>query len=190
MPLDFPSSPANNDTYTIGTKTWKWNGYGWQLEGSSYIFTIGEPVSNVSGAGNGQVLYVSTGNTFQASSNLKYDSTTGLVNILSGMKVDGQTSSKVTAVAANTIDLNEGNYFTKTITANTAFVFSNPHASRAVGFVLKLTNGGSANVSWPANTAWPGGTPPTLTVSGVDILSFITDDGTIWRGVVSMLDSK
>lgn len=188
MALDFPSSPANNEIYSIGTKTWKYNGYGWQLEGANNILVIGEPVGNVTG--NGQVLYVTSSNTVLVAANVVYDNT-GIFNILSGMKVDGQTSSKVTAVTANTIDLNNGNYFTKTITANTAFVFSNPHSSRAVGFVLKLTNGGSANVSWPAATKWPSGTQPTLTAAGVDVLSFITDDGgTTWRGVVSMLDSR
>jgi hypothetical protein len=31
MALDFPSSPALNDTYTEAGKTWRWNGTGWQL---------------------------------------------------------------------------------------------------------------------------------------------------------------
>lgn len=31
MPLDFPSSPSVNDTYTLSGKTWKWNGEGWAL---------------------------------------------------------------------------------------------------------------------------------------------------------------
>lgn len=31
MPLDFPTSPAVNDTYTFSGKTWKWNGEGWAL---------------------------------------------------------------------------------------------------------------------------------------------------------------
>lgn len=33
MPLDFPSSGlvANTTTYTLGTRTWLWNGSAWQL---------------------------------------------------------------------------------------------------------------------------------------------------------------
>jgi hypothetical protein len=31
MAIDFPSSPALNDTYTEAGKTWRWNGTGWQL---------------------------------------------------------------------------------------------------------------------------------------------------------------
>jgi hypothetical protein len=31
MALDFPSSPSVNDTYTLGSRTWKWNGLGWEM---------------------------------------------------------------------------------------------------------------------------------------------------------------
>lgn len=30
--LNFPSNPQVGDTYTIGTRTWIWNGYGWQIQ--------------------------------------------------------------------------------------------------------------------------------------------------------------
>jgi hypothetical protein len=33
--LGFPSSPALNQQYTVGTKTFKWNGTTWGLVGSS-----------------------------------------------------------------------------------------------------------------------------------------------------------
>jgi hypothetical protein len=92
-----------------------------------------------------------------------------------------------------TIDLSLGNYVSATATGITTWVFSNPIASPAsIGFVLELTNGGSATQNWPAGSVkWPGGTAPTLTAAGVDVLTFITDDGgTTWRGVASMLDSK
>jgi hypothetical protein len=31
MGLDFPTSPANNDTYSLGSRTWMFNGYGWEI---------------------------------------------------------------------------------------------------------------------------------------------------------------
>ena len=90
-----------------------------------------------------------------------------------------------------TIDLTLGNFVSANCNGITTWTFSNPLPSPiACGFILELTNGGSATQNWPS-VKWPGGTAPTLTASGVDVLTFITDDGgTIWRGVVSMLDSK
>lgn len=90
------------------------------------------------------------------------------------------------------INLQSGNYISATVAGTTTFTFSNPLASpNACGFVLELTNGGSATVNWPLTVKWPTGSAPTLTSSGIDVLVFITDDGgTNWRGVASMLDSR
>jgi len=92
---------------------------------------------------------------------------------------------------SRTIDLTLGNYVSATVAGTTTWTFSNPFTSpTAVVFILELTNGGSAALTWPAAVKWPNGTAPTLTVSGVDLLSFVTDDGgTTWRGVLSIRDS-
>lgn len=91
-----------------------------------------------------------------------------------------------------TVDYTLGNYVTATSTGITTWTFSNPPATGiAGGFVLKLTNGGAFAQTWPTSVKWPGGTAPTLTASGVDVLVFLTDDaGTTWRGVASQLDSR
>ena len=34
MALNFPNNPTANQVYSLGDKTWKWNGYGWKLEKS------------------------------------------------------------------------------------------------------------------------------------------------------------
>lgn len=93
---------------------------------------------------------------------------------------------------ATTINLLNGNYFSATVGGITTWTFSNPLASpNACGFVIELTNAGAYAITWPAAVKWPGGTAPTLTAAGVDVLVFITDDGgTNWRGIASMLDSK
>ena len=92
---------------------------------------------------------------------------------------------------SRTIDLTLGNYVSATVAGTTTWTFTNPFTSpTAVVFILELTNGGSAVLTWPASVKWPNGTAPTLTVSGIDLLSFVTDDGgTTWRGVVSIRNS-
>jgi len=35
VPLNFPSSPTVGQTYTLGSRSWTWNGSGWYASGSS-----------------------------------------------------------------------------------------------------------------------------------------------------------
>ena len=72
------------------------------------------------------------------------------------------------------LDLSLGNYFYGTSTGNTVFTVANPPGNGVVGsFTLELTNGG-AHIQTFTNAKWPGGAAPTLTASGVDILSGLT----------------
>ena len=104
------------------------------------------------------------------------------------------TAVRETKVAMYTdnINLATGNLFTKTITVNTTLTISNVLPSgNANSFILELTNGGSKVITWWSGMKWAGGTIPTLTASGVDILGFYSHDGgTTWRGMVMAKDSK
>lgn len=97
-----------------------------------------------------------------------------------------------TAIAASAIDLATGNFFTKTISGATTFTVSNvPTTGTVASFVLDLTNGGSATVTWWSGVKWAGGTAPTLTSAGRDVLGFFTHDaGTTWTGLVLGKDVK
>lgn len=96
------------------------------------------------------------------------------------------------AMPANDINMSNGNYFTKTISGATTLTVSNaPTTGTAQSFILDLTNGGSATITWWANTKWAGGTAPTLTSAGRDVLGFFTHDGgTTWNGLVLGKDVK
>lgn len=107
------------------------------------------------------------------------------------LDINGNFAQNIVAVSASAVDCSAGNYFTKTASGALTWTFTNVPASRSFVFILELTNGGTGAQTWPAATKWPGGTAPTLTTSGVDVLGFVTDDGgTTWRGVALMLDSK
>jgi hypothetical protein len=91
------------------------------------------------------------------------------------------------------IDVTAGNVVTATVDSSTnTFTFSNPSANgKACSFTLILTNGGSQTVNWPGSVDWAGGSAPSLTSSGVDILTFTTvDAGTIWYGFAAGTDMK
>lgn len=87
-----------------------------------------------------------------------------------------------------TMDLTTGSYFYCTVSAGAVtFAVSNAASSGLVSsFTLELTNGGSQTLSWMSGTKWPGGTAPTLTASGVDLLVCSTRDAaTTWRCALS-----
>jgi hypothetical protein len=89
------------------------------------------------------------------------------------------------------IDVESGNVVSATVDTNTnTFTFSNPSATgKSCSFTLILTNGGSQTVNWPGSVDWAGGDAPSLTSSGVDILTFMTvDAGTIWYGFAAGTD--
>ena len=91
------------------------------------------------------------------------------------------------------IDVTAGNVVTATVdTSTNTFTFSDPSATgKACSFTLILTNGGSQTVNWPGSVDWAGGSAPSLTSSGVDILTFTTvDAGTIWYGFAAGTDMK
>ena len=91
------------------------------------------------------------------------------------------------------IDISAGNVVTATVdTSANTFTFSNPPASGKCGsFTLILTNGGSQTVNWPGSVDWAGGTAPTLTTAGKDVLTFTTvDAGTTWYGFLAGADMK
>ena len=109
------------------------------------------------------------------------------------MKDYGETVNAIGSIGGGTqdIDLTLGNVVTGTVdTSETTFTFSNsPTTGTAGSFTLILTNGGSQTVNWPAAVDWAGSTAPTLTTSGVDVITFTTiDGGTIWYGFAAGMD--
>lgn len=97
----------------------------------------------------------------------------------------GVADKHVDIGAGTTIDLNTGNYFTRT--GGGAINISN--ATGATAFVLNLVNGTGTTFGFAPK--WPGGTAPTFTASGRDVLGFFTHDGgTTWTGFMLGKDVK
>jgi phage-related tail fiber protein len=124
----------------------------------------------------------------QTALNLKLNAANPVfTGVLNGPKI----VEKAIAVSATTIDCNTGAVFYKTVTGATTFAFGGISAIGTVtSFILELTNGGLGVITWP-NVKWAGGTKPTLTSAGTDLLGFYTyDGGTTWRGMLMVKDSK
>ena len=124
------------------------------------------------------------GSTVQA-----YDADTAKLDVAQTFTAaQTMTALKETKVAmgAHNIDLSAGNYFTYTLSGAQTLTISNVASSGSVSaFVLEVTNGGSAALTFFSGVTWAAATPPTLTAAGVDTLAFFTTDGgTTWRGFV------
>ena len=83
-----------------------------------------------------------------------------------------------------TIAASDGNIHTFTVGGNITLTL-NPNC--LTGFcrtlTLVITNGGAYVINWPASVKWDGGSAPTFTASGVDIVTLMTvDAGTTWYG--------
>jgi len=107
-------------------------------------------------------------------------------NIVQRPVLKDYAETKVAMGSATAVNLEEGNVFSKTISGTTTLTFTNPSSAAATSFSLILTNGGSATLNFPSAVDWAAATAPTLTASGIDILTFTTiDGGTIWYGIVA-----
>ena len=134
---------------------------------------------------------VPTLGTVEASKTVTADA----VGITKKLKTQEQTEivNAVGTVSSSTaINFALGNVVTAVLASGGAFTISNAPTSGIYGkFKLILTNGGTVADPWHSSVKFAGGTTPTLTTSGIDILIFETiDAGTNWYAVVEGLDMK
>ena len=114
---------------------------------------------------------------------------TGEVDILTARHLFSALGSITTT---QDLDLDVAMAFTATVTGVVTIAFTNvPSAGSFMqGVIIKLTNGGAFAVTWPAAVKWAGGTAPTLTTSGTDLIAMVSfDDGTTWQAN-AILDVK
>jgi hypothetical protein len=134
---------------------------------------------------------VPTLGTVEASKTVTADA----VGITKKLKTQEQTEivNAVGTVSSSTaINFALGNVVTAVLASGGDFTISNAPTSGIYGkFKLILTNGGTVADPWHSSVKFAGGTTPTLTTSGIDILIFETiDGGTNWYAVVEGLDMK
>jgi hypothetical protein len=106
----------------------------------------------------------------------------------------GVREKRVALASPSNIDISQGSVFTYTVSGVTSFTIlagSIPAAGTVASFLLDLTNGGSAAITWWANLRWPSGVTPVLTAAGRDVLGFYTHDaGANWTGLLLGRDVK
>ena len=126
MAIDFPNSPALDDVYTVGSRTWTWTGTNWELKSSAFgAGTVGTTeladssvttAKIAAGAAVSNIGYTPAnvaGPTFTGTVTLPSTTSIGTVSSTEIGYVDGVTSaiqtqldSKLTATTASTSNKN------------------------------------------------------------------------------------
>ena len=83
MALNLPSSPTLNQTHTVGSKTWKWNGYAWDVQlqaaaDSASVIAAFATANTALSIANSAFAQANTGGGGVAESlNVQFDNSTG-----------------------------------------------------------------------------------------------------------------
>ena len=163
---------SNDDVYQYTSGSW---GVLTNIKGSTGATGSTGSTGATGAAGAGLPTAGSTGQLIRKASGTNYDTewTSNLVSI-------GQISSALKAIGSGgstkTVDWNEGNVQSVTLSANLTFTFSNPVTG--AGYVLKITQDSTPRtITWPATVKWAGGAAPTLTATsgGIDLVSLLWD---------------
>lgn len=190
--------------FKVGNGSTAWNSLGYAtitFQGAYSAGTAYYPNDIVTYAGATYICILqSTGNLPTNTTYWQVVAQAGEVSLTSSQTLSNKTITSAKYVVSalgsisgtNTLDLAAATEFTATLTGATTFAFSNaPGAGASQVVYLRLTNAGSTTITWPANTKFAGGTAPTLTSSGVDLLAVKYDlPTTTYQVFVIGLDVK
>jgi len=194
------SSPAYR--LQVETPSATGNAVGYFRQGSgavAFILSTTDLVGFGNGATSGETRIYADGASGVVT--LRTNSTTRATITAAGFTQPVAYADTVSALGntgtATTINLQNANVFTATLTGNCTFTLSNPIATGSSSFTLILTNDGTAGrtVAWSGGSfVFPGGAASlsrTTTANAVDVWVFFTPNGgTTWYGNIAMKDMK
>jgi hypothetical protein len=99
-------------------------------------------------------------------------------------QVASPTHAKGNITGATTVNFNDGNIQTMTLTGNVTFTFSNPKSGASYQLIISQDATGGRTITWPT-MHWGGKTVPTLTgtLNSKDIIT-ITYDGATYNATI------
>jgi hypothetical protein len=135
--ITFPSSPTTNQTYTVGSKTWIWNGYAWDLQLSSGFSTANGTIAwNTANAAfiqaNTPSATANSAASYANSAFLRANTPSDVANSAASYANSAFIRANTAATAANT----------PSATANSAALYANAAFTRANNS-LDANNGGT-----------------------------------------------
>jgi hypothetical protein len=117
MPIDFPSNPEVNDTYTFAGYSWKWDGYGWQALNSSVVTIEGPQGPSGIVTAQDPLAY----NQLTKTISLKIKAGGGILGSTAGLLID----TSIVPVVSGSNTFTASNTFTSTVSVTGSLTASN-----------------------------------------------------------------
>lgn len=138
--------------------------------GSDLVYNTGTTELSWTGVSNPR-LAVGLGKT------LNLAATQGSVHI-QGSTFTETASNLGTISGSVALSLKAGNLISFTVGGALTLSFSDlPASSKVATFLLEITNGGIAALTWPVGIEWVSGAAPTLRLTGKNLVGIVTRDG-------------
>ena len=97
MALNFPTGPTSGATYTYSGKTWRWNGYAWDIVSPSFVNTLNGATGNLSITGSANQVTVNTSSP-QIVIGLPSNLTVGNLTVTGSLLVSGGITTQISEV--------------------------------------------------------------------------------------------
>jgi len=179
--INFPSGPSLNDSYNLGTRTWKWNGEAWALQPLTGGFTGSAGASGYTGSAgaggsSGAIGYTgSTGASAVDGTTERFTYTiSGTPTTVSGNDNSGNTlayDSGLIDVFLNGIKMVNGTDVT--VTSGTSVVFA---SSLTSGDVVDITTFGVFNITGMNASNLSSGTVPEARLPVTTFMTNVLND--------------
>jgi len=198
--MSFPIDPQVDEKYSFGTRSYSFNGAAWDIvppeTGSDVLRDSDIDVNVLSLTGDGSELteltaaQVGLENVDNTSDATKDSATAVLSNKTLAKSAYTQIDDVTLDTGTYTFDYANGDRQKVTVTGDVTIAFSNFVPGKVCTVMIDAIGWGDWTPVYPDGMLFAGGTEPTLTVGGRDLLKVTKDKDDVYELIVLGLDVK
>lgn len=123
-------------------------------------------------AGSGNIQ--TTGDISGANANITTKITSLEVETTSYISLTGYSNVEVEVISALNIDWDQSNVFSKSVSTDTTFTFSNDKSGQTLLVEVSNTDSSAHTIDFPGSVLWPDGDPITdIAANSINLYSFV-----------------